>query len=67
VTSILQKERDRQQAWLDRGLADPLAILGAERIARELYAEPTFRSPLRPPLDAYFAAHPDERPGWWDL
>lgn len=63
MAGVIQKERERQQRWQDRGLPDPVRVLSDER-ATQVYV-PGFRSPLRAVLDPYLAAHPDERPRGW--
>jgi hypothetical protein len=63
MSGVIEKEGQRQQRWADLGLADPLRVMGEERVAR-LYV-PGFRSPKREALDQYFAQHPNERPLGW--
>ncbi|HET7590977.1 MAG TPA: hypothetical protein VFK14_12455 [Solirubrobacterales bacterium] len=63
MPGVIQQEREREQKWADRGLPDPVRVLGSERASRHYGSG--FRSPLRALLDPYLAAHPDERPRGW--
>ena len=63
MSGVLDQERERQQRWRDRGLPDPVRVLSEERASQHYV--PTFRSPKRASLDAFFALHPDERPRGW--
>ena len=62
---VLEKERQRRQAWADLGLPDPVTVLAEER-GTELKTGERFVSPKRAALDAYFAEHgADKKPNGW--
>lgn len=61
---VLQKERDRQKAWVDLGLPDPVQVLSEERMTRLKTGRP-FVSPKRALLNSYLAENPDKAPNSW--
>jgi len=65
MSGVVERERERQEAWEQRGLADPLAVLAEEKIAWDLYGT-RVTSPRRAALEQFYSDNPDETPprGW---
>lgn len=65
MTGVIDKERERQEGWERLGLADPIEVLAAEGLNRDVHN--TYAAhPGRAALQEYYNAHPEITPprGW---